>query len=105
MICIHCGYIYPPTTDHPDRFQGPECPGRPQEGKEEIAPQALFNTKELQALFGDYSDRTLVGNRLKEVFEKIGIPPCASCNDRATWMNQAHLILRKAGQVIKNILP
>lgn len=105
MQCIHCLQIYPPTPDHPDRFEAHNCPGRPKEGKEVFAPQSLFSTKELQALFGeDISDRTLIGNRLEALFKELDIPPCASCEGRKTWLNQAHLIVRKKWSWLKEKL-
>lgn len=102
MQCIHCKKIYAPTEDHPDRFTALDCPAFEPGGVRPAKPQSLLSTKELQALFEDEDDPTLIGNQLKNLFESIGMPPCGGCTERATWMNQAHLILRRT---TKSILP
>jgi hypothetical protein len=53
-----------------------------------------FDKQELHTLCIDLDDPTLIGNRLKQITDYLGLPPCPSCEKRKTWMNKAHLYVR-----------
>src|SRR5687768_8983687 len=63
--------------------------GRPKPGERPILSDA-----EVAELLPDLSDPTLIGNRIAALTTAIGIPPCAGCETRKTWMNKAHAWLR-----------
>jgi hypothetical protein len=54
-----------------------------------------LSRSEVNELFPDEEDQTLIGNQIKAITEWLGVPPCGGCENRRIWLNNAHSYLRK----------
>jgi hypothetical protein len=57
-----------------------------------IAPKPLTDSEITELFPGE--DPTLLGNRIKALTDRFGIPPCAGCGKRQKWINDVHEWLR-----------